>query len=91
VNHALREAAASDPDLDRQMRQREEGRRSNVEEGMSLVTGRRVTAREVDALWAVLDIGVYRLLTDLRGWTDDQYEAWAADAIDRLLEDGRRD
>jgi AcrR family transcriptional regulator len=91
VNHALREAAASDPDLDRQMRQREEGRRSNVEEGMSLVTGRRVSAREVDALWAVLDIGVYRLLTDLRGWTDDQYEAWAADAIDRLLEDGRRD
>ncbi len=90
VNHALREAAASDPDLDRLMREREEGRRQNVEQGMALVTGRQVTGRESDAMWAVLDVSVYRLLTDLRGWSDDQYEEWVADAIDRLLDDGRR-
>jgi hypothetical protein len=90
VNHALREAAASDSDLDRLMREREEGRRQNVEQGMALVTGRPVTAREADAMWAVLDVSLYRLLTDLRGWSDDQYEEWVADAIDRLLDDDRR-
>lgn len=91
VNFALREAAASDPELDRLMRQREDGRRANVEEGVTLVVGHPVTAQQADALWAVLDIGVYRMLTDLRGWTATQYQDWLAGAIDRLLDGGRRD
>lgn len=90
VNLALREAAASDPALDRLMREREEGRRSNVEEGIALVVGHPVTPEQADALWAVLDIGVYRMLTDLRGWTPHQYETWLANAIDRLLDGTRR-
>ena len=61
------------PELDRLMRRREEGRRTNVAEGISLVLGREVTPQQCDALWAVLDVGVYRMLTDLRGWTPDQY------------------
>lgn len=91
VNFALREAAASDPELDRLMRQREDGRRANVEEGVTLVVGHPVTEQQADALWAVLDIGVYRMLTDLRGWTANQYQDWLAGAIDRLLDGGRRD
>jgi AcrR family transcriptional regulator len=90
VNLALREAAASDPELDRLMRQREEGRLSNVAEGLALVVGQPVTPEQVDALWAVLDIGVYRMLTDLRGWTDHRYETWLAEAIDRLVDGGLR-
>jgi hypothetical protein len=90
VNLALREAAASDVDLDRLMRQREEGRRADVAEGMALVAGQPVPPEQIDALWAVLDIGVYRMLTDLRGWTPEQYEGWLADAIDRLVDGGRR-
>jgi AcrR family transcriptional regulator len=90
VNVALREAAASDPELDRQMREREENRRSNIEEGMSLVTERQVSPEQCDALWAVLDVGNFRLLTELRGWTPEQYETWLADVIDRLLEDRPR-
>jgi AcrR family transcriptional regulator len=90
VNLALREAAASDPVLDRLMREREEGRRSNVEEGLALVVGHPVSSEQSDALWAVMDIGVYRLLTDLRGWTAHQYESWLAEAIDRLTDGGRR-
>lgn len=91
VNLALREAARSDPALDRLMREREEGRLSNVVEGLTLVVGHPVTPEEADALWAVLDIGVYRMLTDLRGWTPQQYETWLAGAIDRLLDGSRRD
>jgi AcrR family transcriptional regulator len=90
VNFALREAAASDPELDRLMREREKGRRDNVAAGMALIVGRPVTDEQADALWAVLDIGAYRLLTDLRDWTDHQYETWLAGAIDRLLGDGPR-
>jgi AcrR family transcriptional regulator len=83
---ALREAAASDADLDREMRNREQGRRSNVAAGMSMISGAPVTEHQADAMWAVVDIGLYRMLTDLRGWTDEQYETWLADAIDRLLD-----
>jgi len=89
VNMALREAAASDADLDRLMREREQGRRDNVEDGMSLIVGHPVSEQQADALWAVLDIGIYRLLTDLRGWSSAQYQTWVADALDRLLEDRR--
>jgi AcrR family transcriptional regulator len=90
LNLALREAAASDPELDRLMREREEGRRSNVAEAMELVSGHPVTAERCDAMWAVLDIGVYRMLTDLRGWTLGQYQEWLVDVIDRLLDAGPR-
>ena len=89
VNLALREAAASDPELDRLMRQREEGRLGNVADGLALVLGHPVTAEQSEGVWAVLDIGVYRMLTDLRGWSVHQYEAWLADALDRLLDGGR--
>ncbi|HSK26731.1 MAG TPA: helix-turn-helix domain-containing protein [Jiangellales bacterium] len=90
VNSALREAAASDPALDRLMREREAGRLRNVAEGMALIAGHPVTMEQADALWAVLDIGVYRMLTDLRGWTPQQYETWLAGAVDRLLDDEPR-
>ncbi len=87
VHLALREAAASDPEAARRLRAGEQRRRTNVEQGASLVAGRAVTAEECDGLWAVTDVEVYRLLTDLRGWTADQYETWLADVIERLLRD----
>ncbi len=82
---ALREAAASDAGLAERMREREERRRINVEQGAALVAGRAVTPEEVDGLWAVLAVEVYQLLTGLRGWTPQQYEDWLAGVIDRLL------
>ena len=82
---ALREAAASDPELAERMREREQRRRINVEQGAALVAGRAVTPEEVDGLWAVLAVEVYQLLTELRGWTPQQYENWLAGVIDRLL------
>ena len=82
---ALREAAASDPELAGQMRAREQRRRVNVEQGTALVAGRAVTPEEADGLWAVLAVEVYQLLTGLSGWTAEQYEDWLAGVIDRLL------
>lgn len=88
---AVREAAASDRELARLLREAEQSRRIDVEQGVSLITGRAVTREECDGLWAVLGVEVYQLLTGLRGWTPQQYETWLADVIDRLLRDpGRR-
>ena len=87
VHQALREAAASDATLAARLRDDEENRRSSVEQGLALVAGRPVTDRERDGLWAVLSMEVYRLLTDLAGWTAAQYEAWVADLVLRQLDD----
>lgn len=83
---ALQEAAASDEDLDRKLRASEERRRTSVEQALSAIAGRAPTREERDGLWAVMSVEVYHLLTELSGWTPRQYEAWAADAIDRLLD-----
>ena len=90
---ALREGAASDADLAERRRQREHRRRINVEQGAALVAGRAVTAEEVDGLWALIAVEIYQMLTELRGWTPQQYEHWLADVIQRLLPgpDGTRE
>jgi AcrR family transcriptional regulator len=90
---ALREAAASDADLAERRRQREQQRRVNVEQGAALVAGRAVTAEEIDGLWALVAVEIYQMLTELRGWTPQQYENWLADVIERLLPgpDGTRE
>jgi len=49
------------------------------------MAGRAVTAEEVDGLWALVAVEVYQMLTELRGWTPQQYENWLADVIERLL------
>jgi len=84
---ALRQAAASDRELARLLRAAEQRRRIDVEQGVSLITGRAVTREECDGLWAVLAVEVYQLVTGLQGWTPRQYEMWLVDVIDRLLRD----
>jgi AcrR family transcriptional regulator len=85
VHLALREAAASDTELARLLREAEQNRRITVEQGAALVVGRALTLEEYDGLWAVASAEVYQLLTELRGWTSQQYETWLAVVIDRLL------
>jgi AcrR family transcriptional regulator len=82
---ALREAAASDPALAQARREGEDRRRLNVEQGLELIGGRPVTRDEADGLWALMSVEVYDLLTDVRGWTQAEYERWLAGTIDRLL------
>lgn len=82
---ALREAAASDAGLAQQVRELEQLRRISTEQGAELVARRTFTPEEIDGMWAILSAEVYRLLTDLRGWTPQQYEDWVADVIDTLV------
>ena len=88
---ALREAAASDPELARWRRAAEARRRADVEQAAALIAGRSVTAEECDGLWAVMAVEVYELLTEHRGWTPQRYERWLVGVMDQLLpERGQR-
>jgi len=82
---ALGEAAAADPGLAGRMREGEQRRRASVEQGMALVAGRPVTPRERDGLWAIAGVDVYRLLTELAGWSGEEYRTWLAGVFTRLL------
>ncbi|WP_424535074.1 hypothetical protein ACOZ38_33580 [Sphaerisporangium viridialbum] len=45
-----------------------------------------MTPEERDGVWAATSVDVHQLLTELSGWTPQQYEAWVAGVIDRLLD-----
>lgn len=87
LNLALRQAAASNDDLARLLREDEERRRTSIEQGARLVAARRLRAHERDGLWAVMSVEVYALLTRGSGWSAQRYERWLADATLRLLAD----
>ena len=86
LHHALTHAAASDAILAARLREDEERRRTTVGHGAGMVAGRPLTDLERDGLWAVVGAEVYLLLTDLSGWTHQQYELWLADTMRRLLD-----
>jgi AcrR family transcriptional regulator len=87
---ALREAAASDPEMARWRREAEARRRHDAGQAAALIAGRPVSREEGDAIWAVTAAEVYELLCELRGWTRQQYERWLAKMIERLLPDHGR-
>jgi AcrR family transcriptional regulator len=78
---ALRQGAASEPELARRLMEGEDRRRLNTQQGAELIGGRPIDSKDVDALWAVLSVDVYRLLTDVSGWSVDHYQEWAAREI----------
>jgi AcrR family transcriptional regulator len=82
---ALRQGAASEPGLADALVAGEQRRRQNVQQAAELVAGQRVGVAEADALWAVLSVDVFRLLTAMSGWSLEQYQRWAAAEIARRL------
>lgn len=85
LHRALAHAAGADAALAERRRENEERRRISVRQGAEMVAGRAVSQRECDGVWAVAGVEVYLLLTEIRGWSDEQYESWLADTILRLL------
>ena len=86
---ALREAAVADATAAERLAELEERRRADIAQALALVAGRTVTDEERDGLWAITGAEVYDALTRRSGWTDDDYQTWAADIIVRLLEPAR--
>ena len=87
LHRALREAAASEPELAAKLREAENRRRVNTRQGAELVTGRSVSEEQATGLWAVLGVEVFHLLTEMSGWSHEDYEHWAARMLAVLLEE----
>ena len=94
---AAYEAAASDPDIQLLILDRESQRERTaawIVDGVLERTELRVgldRAGAIDTVWMLMDPVVFSRLTRHRGWSPDRYASWFADSVARLLVDtGRR-
>ena len=90
---ALRDAAATDPELASLWRSIEDSRRSGQSGFVGMLAGRGVLRPGLsveegrDGLWALTSLAVFDLLVGASGWTVERYERWLADRlIDVLLD-----
>jgi AcrR family transcriptional regulator len=81
----IREAATADEEIAAILRDTRERQREDVGSALALITGRRPTAAEGDGLWAIASPELYFLLVDESHWTPEQYEAWMAQTLDRMI------
>jgi AcrR family transcriptional regulator len=81
----LRQAAPADPEIGEMLRSTRERQRADVAHALELVIGRTPTASERDGVWALASPEVYLLLVEESGWTTEQYEAWMAATLERVV------
>lgn len=81
----LREAAPSNAEIAEMLRATRDRQRQDIQAGMSLVLGRPATAVELDEVWPLLSPELQLLLVVDSGWSDEQYEQWVAQMLERVL------
>jgi AcrR family transcriptional regulator len=81
----LREAATTDAEIAETLRATRERQRLDVAAAGELIMGRAPADAERDGVWAVTGPEVYLLLVEETGWTPEQYEAWMAETLERLV------
>lgn len=81
----LLEAAKTDHEIAEMLEATRERRRRDVVSAIALAVGRDPNAVERDGVWALTSPEVYLLLVESCGWTVDQYEAWMAEMLERVL------
>ena len=81
----LREAAPNDAEIAELLRATRERQRVDVGRAVEMILGRAPAAAERDGVWAIASPEVYLLLVDGSGWTPEQYEAWVADTLERVI------
>ncbi len=81
----LREGARIDVEIAEMLRETRERQRRDVATGFELMVGRPPTTAERDGVWAVVSPEVYSLLVESSGWSPEQYEAWIAETLERIL------
>lgn len=81
----IREAAANDDEIADELRATRERQRSDVAAAAELIMGRAATLAERDGLWALTSPEIFLLLVEESGWTAEQYEAWMAKTLERVV------
>jgi AcrR family transcriptional regulator len=90
---AAYEAAASDPDIQLLIMDRESQRERTatwIVNGVVERAGLRPgldRARATDTVWLLMDPVIFHRLTRHRDWSSDRYASWFADSVTRLLVD----
>ena len=93
---AAYEAAASDPDIQLLIMDRESQRERTatwIVDGVVERAGLRPgldRAPATDTLWMLMDPVIFHRLTRHRDWSSDRYASWFADSVTRLLVDHRQ-
>jgi hypothetical protein len=85
VAKVLREAAPADEEIAAMLRSLRDRQRSDVATGLALTVGRAPTAAERDGVWAITSHEVHLLLVEEAGWTQEEYEAWLAATLERVI------
>jgi AcrR family transcriptional regulator len=83
---ALQEATASDVAARARAEKYESDRRVEITQGLRLVAGRRVSARVVDAVWALAAPEVFTKLVVGRGWSMAEYERWLVRMVAPMIQ-----
>jgi AcrR family transcriptional regulator len=81
----LRRAAAADNEIAEMLQSTRERQRSDVASAFELIVGRAPTRSERDGAWAIASPEVYLLLVEESAWTAQEYEAWVADTLERVI------
>ena len=76
ILRALQEAAASDEAARARLTQYDNDRRDVIVVGLGLILGRPAPDSFVDAIWALVSPEVFTMLTEGRGWSIAEAEAW---------------
>ena len=81
----LRQAAPADDEIAEMLQSTRERQRGDVAAALELILGRPPTTAERDGVWAIASPEVYLLLVEESGWTPEQYEAWVAATLERVI------
>jgi AcrR family transcriptional regulator len=87
VWRAMLEAGASDPEVARWCGIHERRRRETTTEVIELALRRTIDPRILDGVWAAGSLEVYRKLTVEQGWTNQEWQDWFVDLIERFTAD----
>jgi TetR/AcrR family transcriptional regulator, regulator of autoinduction and epiphytic fitness len=93
---AAYEAAASDPEIQLLIMDRESQRERTTNWIVNGVVDRAGLRPEldragaIDTVWMLMDPVIFNRLTRHRGWSLDRYASWFADSVTRLLVDTGR-
>ena len=82
---ALAQAAAGDAEMAVHLHESRARQRQSFQDGLRLVLGGEPPPELVDGLRAIASPEVYLRLVEEAGWSPEQYRAWLADVVLKLL------
>jgi AcrR family transcriptional regulator len=85
LNRALAHGATADPGLTVKLQEARERQLGSYRGGIALVLGREPEQQLAEGIWAVGNSDCFLLLRESAGWSTEQYQAWLADTLFRLL------